>query len=94
MPWDHPVVLAACDGGGVRLPVCVCYETRNDAALCTVAPLAGLRALSCLVCIPEDCYTAEILIRHPVASRSWNMLARGSENSSSPSRRICGSSYV
>ena len=44
MPWDHPVVLAACGGGGVRLPVCVCYETRTGAALRTIAPQTGLRA--------------------------------------------------
>ena len=86
MPWDHPVVLAACDGGGVRLPVCVYYEISNAAALRIVASHAGLGASPWLAYMPQCCYMAEILIRHPVVSRSWDILARGSENPSLSSR--------
>ena len=82
MPWDHPVVLAACGGGGVRMSVCVCYETRTYAALRTVAHQTGLCASPWLAYMPQGCYTAGILIQSPAASCDSDMLARAGESSS------------
>ena len=82
MPWDRPVLLAACDGRVVRLSVCVRHETLTDAVLRTVAPRAGLRASLGLAYIAQDHYTAGILIRSPATSCGSHMLARGSGDSS------------
>ena len=82
MPWDNPFVFAVCGGGGVHMPVCVCYETLTNAALRTVAHQTGLCASPWLAYMPQGCYTAGILIQSPAASCDSDMLARTGENSS------------
>ena len=76
-PWDQSSVLAAYDGGGVRLRVCAGYETLNVHTFCRAASLARLNASLGLAYIVLGCYVGGILSWFPIAPRDMQMTRRG-----------------
>ena len=78
-PWDRSGVLAARDGGAVRLPVCVRYETPTVHRFCRAGSLARLKASPRLAYIVLGCYVGGILSWFHVASRDTEMTGRGDQ---------------
>ena len=69
-------MLAACDGGAVRLPVCPRYETPTVHRFCRAGSLARLKASLVLAYMLLGCYVGGILSWFPVAPRDMQMTWR------------------
>jgi len=78
-PWDRSSVLAACDGGAVRLSVCVRYETPTVHRFCRAGSLAQLKASLVLAYMLLGCYVGGILSWFPVAPSGTQMTRRGDQ---------------
>ena len=79
-PWDQVSVLAACDGGGVRLPVCVGYETLDVHTFCRAGSLTRLNASLVLAYIVLGCYVGGISSWLSIAPRDAEMPGRSDQN--------------
>ena len=79
-PWDQVSVLAACDGGVVRLRVCVGYETLDVHTFCRAGSLARLNASLGLAYIVLGCYVGGISSWFSITPRDTEMAGHSYQN--------------